>query len=604
MSCRSKYLQLACAAALSLASLPSHSNNAVYQNGRLDLSAVALPDGNGAYTYVSAMLELISSAPVRFKLHHYAPVETPARTDGAFFDAAQGLLHLPHVVVDGVSMIAGLRVLTLDGAMGFEVIEAGGSPLDIPSFFNSMNQLDRAFVNVIFLSNTATANAATVASTRRAMQTFNHAWETFRAYYLGAYPDNAQWQAWFTDVDSRLAGANANLAAIDSTAGPADLNLVHDTMEEFRMIIKQLRESLGLAHVMDHLTMYHAAMGPIANTVENISSPEDLNPTVINAIQSQYQPLAEALALIVPEIEKGAKSLGLSASKQQMVKAMIATQQDNLHRLGNAGHSGNLADGLAAAKQIKPTFVKTFMAFGDFLRLDAQAMQDMAALELAYMPVLFHSNTTQADEARTERTRAALQTYQEARQRFMSHFQGSLPGLLGWGGALERLNAALNEAQAGLDAITDYPADLSTAHDAVEKVRYEMKNLRTIEGIDDYVTDAMTFYHASLDIIGAALNTAENGILSEETMAALETQLTSIAQELNNMVTALAHMPLNQFGFDLAKHQALQQSAVLQVENFQRLHQAVQSRDSATALAAGAQAKPLFAGFFRTFGDI
>lgn len=496
---------------------------------------------------------------------------------------------------------------------------------------NTPEQLDRHYIPALFYSNIGNngqeqvkvPNEAVAASTRSALTQLQSQWTLFAA----ANPSYAS--------SGKVAELikTATEAYQTATQGSV-LTTAHPALEAIRDELGQQRQSNGIAYFMDRVTEAHHAMEAVSTAAASFAQDPTALATALTA-DSALAHFKAAWGQLVTAYGDGqavAAAYALTPAKATALTALIS--HTNPEAPGMAQMIAELeklvssrsddAKMTTLASQIKPKFVKLFVAFGDFI---TPFRADMIAMERAYIPALYCSNnpiqngvpepTCQKEGSSVQGTIVYLSAYRTAYNTFIRHYPVigtalDMPKTLGWSSYLTPIESHLAQAELNLAAVQAEGKDLTdpraaAAHDALEAVRGEMAKLRHSYENYPLVADAVTQYHAAFEPL--MVEVIETGVgvktsLSSTSVAAIQALMPNLMQAFATLKGAVETMDHAEYRTDSA---ALNSAISQQEANLNALQQEVdryssRNDNSATLASKGEQVRKQFIPFFKAFG--
>jgi hypothetical protein len=460
---------------------------------------------------------------------------------------------------------------------------------------------DKAYIPSLYYSNYSEATEQTVADAKAALAVYEPLWHDLQGYYRDIAKE-ASSSSYLQEVSGFLSEAGNFIedAWKDLTADlreDVDLSAVHEYMEDIRISLKAWREDNEYSYLMDDMTAFHKSMEPLAGRLKTIASADQLTDAHVAALASDLsvlEPAWDKVKQVTPDILEA--QFKFTQEKAQVVYNFIQAEGGNLTDLSLALASGNKDAALSAAQKIQPTFVKSFLSFGDFI---TPFVKDMAEMERNYIPALFYTNNPAVDAEVYGKVTTALDTFEDTWQSFKAHYTNNKTAL-NWDTHFTTIETALAEAKTYVAEQAETlnatgTVNLVEAHEKLERVRQTLMDLRTYENYD-FVMDAVTRYHNAMEPIALAF---KNGA---EDFQALKAEVSNAQAIFTQLETALGDMDATAFGFDETQVSALQNAAQNQADNLTHLAAALDSGDNAAATAAGQQVKPLFIAFFKQLG--
>jgi len=211
---------------------------------------------------------------------------------------------------------------------------------------SAMVAFDAVYIPALFLTGSAGKSAEGPAKAEAAMKRLLADWSVRRAALAAALPGAKLWTEALDKVGRHLTDADKQVTSRHWEDS-------HATLEHVREAMFEARHALGIDYALDHYTAYHGAMEALANAT-----------TVQRPVMEADFAKARALWRGLEQRTIDPAAYGLSAPRQaQLVKA-LADETEALSRLSSALRGASDADLLKAAAELKPPFVRAYVAFG------------------------------------------------------------------------------------------------------------------------------------------------------------------------------------------------------------------------------------------------
>lgn len=184
---------------------------------------------------------------------------------------------------------------------------------------------------------------------------------------------------------------------------------------------------------------------------------------------------------------------------------------------------------------LKVTMVAALALSGVAQAKDRDFMADMVAMEKSYINPLFFTSNMHPLKAKS--SYAAFVPLWDA---FYAEYRSYRPSEKNWGERFDAMDAAVKAPKAIIDqaaklfaakdpscvALPTVPQTfncpiLVQAHDLLEAVRYELKDLREHNGFPRFVTDALTAYHDPMEAVVLTFKGRALATISAEELAAV-----------------------------------------------------------------------------------
>jgi hypothetical protein len=239
---------------------------------------------------------------------------------------------------------------------------------------------------------------------------------------------------------------------------------------------------------------------------------------------------------------------------------------------------------------------------------DERLLADMVALEKAYINPLFF--TSGQNLPKTNQTFAP---FVSAWQSFARTYRAYRPDAANWAVHFDRVDEAVAQAEAIVVAarsVCPLPLpgqppqacpQLVPAHDALEAVRYAMRELRSHNGFPRLVTDWCTAYHDPMEAMVLSVKGLAADQITDDLLATLAEQ----ASEADFLWRKVEKNPIDAaWGFGAAQEAALAGRIAAERAALDALAEAIAAADRAAIPALGLQLKAAFVPVYTSFaGD-
>ncbi len=169
----------------------------------------------------------------------------------------------------------------------------------------------------------------------------------------------------------------------------------------------------------------------------------------------------------------------------------------------------------------------------DKIQQEQTLRKAMAALDQPYVTALFYSNM-KPDPTLFVDAKTTLDTLDTQWQTFKSQHKDDYADST-WTSGFTSIDDDLGTASSHYASINSFPADLTTAHLALENVREILGNMRAAVGIDDYLMDLVTDVHHKMEPVSKAAA----GYIASPGDTALVTLKNALSQSLPAFTSAL-----------------------------------------------------------------
>jgi hypothetical protein len=214
---------------------------------------------------------------------------------------------------------------------------------------------------------------------------------------------------------------------------------------------------------------------------------------------------------------------------------------------------------------------------------------DSAELDRSYIPALMLSNGK--DPARA---RAAQDAYEAAWQQFAARQRSVYAADPAWRKTLATAEHANGEARTALAA-----GRLQDAHNAQEEVRHALWHQRQAMGVA-YQPDALTDFHATMEVIIASVPAPVPAALDAGTTARLRDLLTTARTQWKTVVNA--NWSPDDYGLTGARLDAYRTALLAETQALDALAGALDAGEGTGIGKAATSLKPPFAKAYGAFG--
>ncbi|MDD1718954.1 MAG: hypothetical protein LUQ25_02740 [Methanoregulaceae archaeon] len=260
-------------------------------------------------------------------------------------------------IIAGVCISAGCTGNTSPGTTQTPVVTTTQlqTPSRIPTaavpaaMLRDMASLDQAYIPVLALT---TQNDA--GNSRKAIDTLMGRWAIFNSTYYRAMPGDPMWSSDFQRVNTTISSANRLIAQ-------GNLTGAHTELEQFRLIMLDLRTRNHIDYFIDKLTLFHAPMEEIVLAAQN-KAPEEVDTGTIREIY----PAAVMAWNAVKGAEIDAALFDLNETQAAKIRTLINNETAALDTLGTALKTNDSALIGNVSVAIKGPFSTLFSAFGKF----------------------------------------------------------------------------------------------------------------------------------------------------------------------------------------------------------------------------------------------
>jgi len=237
---------------------------------------------------------------------------------------------------------------------------------------------------------------------------------------------------------------------------------------------------------------------------------------------------------------------------------------------------------------------------------DGVLMADMATLDKAYINPLFFTSNMNPAKAKT-----AMDAFVVAWQAFAAEYGDYRPSRVNWASHFDVVEQSIAAARPLIDgAFAAFKAGdgacalgacpvLVSAHDALEPVRYELRDLRIHNGFPKFITDELTAFHDPMEAIVLTFKGRALADISAEELAAVG----GYFDEAIFLWSAVEATPIDAeaWGFGPAQVQAIADRIALESGTLQSLAALYDARAfgelGAKALSLKANFVPVYTSF-------
>lgn len=220
----------------------------------------------------------------------------------------------------------------------------------------------------------------------------------------------------------------------------------------------------------------------------------------------------------------------------------------------------------------------------------ADALADMVAFDLVYIPALAATNAVAQSPQGPARALAAterLRSRWPAQRERLKTFSAS-PA---WQQALALVQRQIDEAVAAAQR-----QQWAAAHEALEPVRLRLGAVRAQLGMTDYYIDALTAFHAPMEHIANAAADRQRP-LDVAQLTATYAQAAALWRRIETVTPSP-----QRYGLTPAREAQWRQAVAAEGRAMSALSQALNAGDEAALRQAGAAIKPPFSRAFVAFG--
>ncbi|MCK4579341.1 MAG: hypothetical protein KAU50_11165 [Candidatus Marinimicrobia bacterium] len=223
--------------------------------------------------------------------------------------------------------------------------------------------------------------------------------------------------------------------------------------------------------------------------------------------------------------------------------------------------------------------------------LERGLVKGMAALDRAYIPVLFYTSAESEQDPST-----AMKRLQDEWNYFRTRFYYYDRQDTAWQASLNQVGALIAEA----GNIVTRGGDKSLAHASLEEVQRVLGALRDRQGIDYYLDGLMVFHYPMEEFVSlAAARTPMT--LTRNDIRTLGRMLPSLRSTWDSLATVSLDTAL--FGFDEKRASLVTEQVMLETISLDALQQALNSGSRNAIITAAAEIKPEFVKLYQLFGD-
>lgn len=505
------------------------------------------------------------------------------------------------------SALAAAAVVVLLGGCDTENDPAVKNPM-----IQASVDLDKAYVPSLFYSNiNPVPNEPFALNAKATFDTLTGSWSGFKDT-IGTTSGSLDLTPYYGEVEGNVTVATTLIDNIIAagTLYPADITDAHNALESVRDILAEMRGEVPLNYFMDGVTTAHHAMEPVAGAASTYE-PGDDDAAYCTALEASLPAFSSAWSDVDSDYSESsiASLYSLGSEKSGNLTANVNAMSAILANL-----DGNMTDCTAnivavdtEADKIKGTFVKTFLAFGDFI---TPFMADMIDMEKAFVPVLYCTNnppdvnTTCGGLLGTESLINTFIIKMESLQARYPVIPGKLdlPGTIYWKNDFTAINTAMANT-VGIMLAAGSTADLIPAHTELEDVRSAMYHLRNTFENYDFITDRVTDYHNAMEPIAIAVKGLAAEDVNQSVKDAISAALPGALTAMRTLERDVPNLDLAAFGLDETWLLTQNISIAAQLTNLQLLQTALDNDIAADILLHAQAVKPGFIPFFKAFGD-
>lgn len=220
----------------------------------------------------------------------------------------------------------------------------------------------------------------------------------------------------------------------------------------------------------------------------------------------------------------------------------------------------------------------------------ADALADMVAFDLVYIPALASTNAVSQSPQGPARALAATERLQARWPALRERLQTFSPSPV-WRDALGLVQRQIDEAVGAVRR-----QQWAAAHEALEPVRLRLGEVRVRLGMSDYYIDALTAFHEPMEHIADAAADRQRP-LDVAQLTATYAQAAALWRRIEN-----ASPSPQRYGLTPAREAQWRQSVAAEGVAMSALSQALRSGDQTALRQAAAAIKPPFSRAFVAFG--
>ena len=472
--------------------------------------------------------------------------------------------------------------------------------------------LDKAYAPSLFYSNiNPVPNELFAQNAKATFDTLSAGWSGYKST-IGTTSGAIDLTPYYSEVDGNISAATTLLDTVISDANysvPVDITAAHLALESVRDTLGEMRGTIGIEYFMDDVTTAHHAMEAVSGAYAVYLG--DSNITQLCASLDTALPIFDAAWNDVNSsyTESYISSLyDLSTEKSTTLTGNVNMMSSTIAAL-NALMPTCVDDYIAVeteAANVKPVFVKAFLAFGDFI---TPFMADMITMEKAFAPVLYCTNNPPDVNTTCNGligTGNLLDTFNTATETFQAHYpiipgKLNLPATIYWKSDFDAVNTAMANALA-IQSGASTTADLLPAHVEFEAIRTAMYHLRSTYENYDFITDHVTTYHHAMEPIGIAVKSLQEEDVNQTIKDTISAALPGSFEAMHILEQKVPDMNLTAFGVDTAWLEGQNSRIAAQLANLQALQNGLDDDNVTLIFNSAKDVTPLFIPFFKKFG--
>jgi DNA-binding protein len=194
--------------------------------------------------------------------------------------------------------------------------------------------------------------------TRAAIDKLKAAWGVYASAHRQHQAADEAWKKGFADIDGVIAKADAIVAR------GTNVTEAHDTLEQVRVTLMQLRRKNGIDYFLDYQTAFHEPMEAIVLTVKG-KTPETLDAQDIDKIRKLI-PALDARWSALQNARFDPQQFDFDSARSAKLQQLIAAETEAITALKKALAQPDKAALIQHAAAIKAPFSQMFMLFGAF----------------------------------------------------------------------------------------------------------------------------------------------------------------------------------------------------------------------------------------------
>jgi len=472
------------------------------------------------------------------------------------------------------------------------------------------SKLDKAYTPALFFSNISPMpNQAIASSANSTLKTLESSWSSFKTD-IGTTYGATNVGSYYSSVDKEINNATKSLQDVINTGNyPSDISTIHLSLESVRDTLSSMRKDISVNYFIDALTKAHHAMEPVSGAAKLYSSGTSSLEQLCTGLNSSLTLFNTEWKNLENSYDEStiAKLYGFSDAKSKNITNNINAMANILTSLSTALTTCDSSTATEANK-VKPTFVKMFLGFGDFL---TPFKAEMITMEKSFVSALYCTNNP-PDIDKTcggvDGTKSLINSFETNSNAFQGKYpviagKLNLPGSLYWSSYFTNIKSSTDKVKTISDSAVT-AADFITAHDELEKVRTSMYNLRWTYENYSFVTDNITDYHGAMEPIAIAVKgLSDASQIDQNVKDAISNSLTIAQSSLNSLNSSVKSMNNVSFGFDSAWHTTQLSSLDEQVKNLSSLKAALTANNTVDILKYAQLVKPKFVPLFKAFGS-